>query len=241
MYVLLVCVWCSLDAGGLLMVVTAQPTVYAEILTPEADRKVGGQVDMRCTAMNLQSDHIVEWRSSRHLLRWGTTTFSTNQRFTFTTVISPEITVQNFAITDLQLNDTGVYVCNIKNSQVHIIDTSSVTVVVNPKLDPNDPAVSPPSTAWVVILAVCLVLLAVVLLVITVIVVFKVMIGGQNSDPEPTQPQTDDPLYTDLQVPVNIDIDYMIPTRPSDTNHHNHVEEEIENSDYETYEGSTRL
>ncbi|XP_033641939.1 uncharacterized protein LOC117302220 [Asterias rubens] len=61
MYVLLVCVWCSLDSGGLLMVVTAQPTVSAEILTPEADRKLGGQIIIRCTATNLESDHIVEW------------------------------------------------------------------------------------------------------------------------------------------------------------------------------------
>ncbi len=74
------------------MVVTAEPTVSAKILTPDADRKVGGHVDMRCTATNLESDHIVEWRSSQDVLRWGTTTFSTNQRFTFTTDISPEVT-----------------------------------------------------------------------------------------------------------------------------------------------------
>ena len=46
MYVLLVCVWCSLDAGGLLMVVTAQtPYVSPVILTAEADHKEGRQVD----------------------------------------------------------------------------------------------------------------------------------------------------------------------------------------------------
>ena len=43
------------------MVVTAQPTVSAMILTPWADRKEGGQVDMRCTATDLESDHIVAW------------------------------------------------------------------------------------------------------------------------------------------------------------------------------------
>ena len=46
MCVLLVCVWCSLDAGGLLMVVTAQtPYVSPVILTAEADHKEGRQVD----------------------------------------------------------------------------------------------------------------------------------------------------------------------------------------------------
>ena len=62
MYVVLLYVWCSLDAGGLLAVVTAQPTVSAMILTPEADRKEGGQVEMRCVATNLESNHLVEWR-----------------------------------------------------------------------------------------------------------------------------------------------------------------------------------
>ena len=63
--IFLLCVWCSLDAGRLLMVVTAQPTVSAMILTPWDDRKEGGQVDMRCTATNLESDHIVEWFTDR--------------------------------------------------------------------------------------------------------------------------------------------------------------------------------
>ena len=59
--IFLLCVLCSLDAGRLLMVVIAQPTVSAMILTPWDDRKdsEGGQVDMRCTATNLESDHIV--------------------------------------------------------------------------------------------------------------------------------------------------------------------------------------
>ncbi|XP_071800046.1 uncharacterized protein [Asterias amurensis] len=135
MYVLLVCVWCSLDAGGFLMVVTAQPTVYAEILTPEADRKEGGQVDMRCTATNLESHHIVEWRT-QFTLRWGETTYqNVNGRFIFVTSgVNTQTVVQDFTITNVQRADTDEYVCNV-NDPIQggghtIVATSSVTLSV---------------------------------------------------------------------------------------------------------------
>ncbi|XP_071800045.1 uncharacterized protein [Asterias amurensis] len=138
MYVLLVCVWCSLDAGGFLMVVTAQPTVFAEILTPEADRKDGGQVDMRCTAINLESHHIVAWRTEDPvlILRWGETTYqNVNGRFIFDTSVGVNTqTVQDFTITNVQRADTNEYVCNanepIPTGGNDIVATSSVTLSV---------------------------------------------------------------------------------------------------------------
>ncbi|XP_071805865.1 uncharacterized protein [Asterias amurensis] len=142
-YVLLVCVWCPLDAGGLLVVVTAQPIVSptptpkvsAEILTPEADRKVGGQVDMRCTATGLESKHIVELWSTRLnvTLRWNNYTFTSNNRFMFTTTYpSSGMVVQDFAITDLQIDDYGEFICNVrfrlKDGGSTIVATESVTL-----------------------------------------------------------------------------------------------------------------
>ena len=116
--IFLLCVWCSLDAGRLLMVVTAQPTVSAMILTPCADRKEGGQVDMRCTAINLESDHIVEWFTDtpRMTLAWNMSIVSTNPRFMFTTT-HPQTgtTIQDFTITDLQRNDTDAYLCTVND------------------------------------------------------------------------------------------------------------------------------
>ncbi len=92
--------------------------------------------------------------------------------------------------------DVGVYVCNIKNPTegYHIVESSYVTLaVLHPGLDPSDPTVSPPSSPWVVTLAVCLVLLAAFLLVISAIVTFNIIHGGQNSNqkPQPTESQTD--------------------------------------------------
>ncbi|XP_033632613.1 uncharacterized protein LOC117294354 [Asterias rubens] len=153
MFVLLVCIWCSLDAGGLLMVVTAQPTVtpasttavIAVILTPEADRKEGGRVDMRCTATNLESDHIVEWRSTEPYitLRWNDTTLTPNIRFMFnTTYPQSGMVVQDFTITNLQIDDYDEYVCNVNYpipSGGHtIIATSSVILSA-----PSYPVCSP--------------------------------------------------------------------------------------------------
>ncbi|XP_071800038.1 uncharacterized protein [Asterias amurensis] len=139
MYVLLVCVWCSLDAGGFLMVVSAQPTVYAEILTPEADRKEGGQVEMRCTATNLEPNHIVEWRTEDPIetLRWGgATVFNNNGRFIFDTSVdkATQTVVQDFTITNVQRSDTDEYVC-IVNDPLSIggglvVATSNVTLSV---------------------------------------------------------------------------------------------------------------
>ncbi|XP_071796050.1 uncharacterized protein [Asterias amurensis] len=131
MYVLMVCVWCSLDAGGFLMVVTAQPTVSAVILTPEADGKEGGQVDMRCTATNLVSDHIVEWRTEDPIetLRWDrSTVFNNDGRFIFgTSGANTHTVVQDFNITNVQRADTDEYVCNV----VYPIPTGGHTIVAS--------------------------------------------------------------------------------------------------------------
>ncbi|XP_033636834.1 mucin-5AC-like [Asterias rubens] len=120
------------------MVVTAQPTVYAEILTPAADRKEGGQVDMRCTATNLETDHVVEWRTDDPYttLRWGETTYqNVNGRFIFdTSGVNTQTVVQDFTITNVQRADTDEYVCNviypIPTGGNTIVATSNVTLSV---------------------------------------------------------------------------------------------------------------
>ena len=119
------------------MVVTAQPTVSAMILTPVADRKEGGQVDMKCTATNLESDHIVEWATEdpEMSLRWGMSTLATNPRFMFTTTYPQTgTTIQDFTITDLQRDDTDEYVCKvndpIQGGGNNILATSNVTLSV---------------------------------------------------------------------------------------------------------------
>ena len=108
------------------MVVTAQPTVSAMILTPWADRKEGGQVDMRCTATNLESDHIVEWitEDPRMSLTWGMSTVSSNPRFMFTTT-HPQTgtTIQDFTITDLQRDDTDEYLCTVNDPMSRLEET----------------------------------------------------------------------------------------------------------------------
>ncbi|XP_071805797.1 uncharacterized protein [Asterias amurensis] len=138
MYVLLVCVWCSLDAGGLPMVATADPTVIAVILTPEADREEDGQVDMRCTATNLQPDSIVEWMTKNRMnvnpdvtLRWNDTTITSNSRFMYaTTYPGSGMVVQYLTITDLQIEDYDEYICNVNHPITGggstIVATSSV-------------------------------------------------------------------------------------------------------------------
>ncbi|XP_071800029.1 uncharacterized protein [Asterias amurensis] len=121
------------------MVVSAQLTVYAEILTPEADRKEGGQVDMRCIATDLGSDRIVAWRTEDPIetLRWGGATFNNNNgRFIFDTSVdtATQTVVQDFTITNVQRADTDEYVCNvnypIQGGGNTIVATSSVTLSV---------------------------------------------------------------------------------------------------------------
>ncbi|XP_033636833.1 uncharacterized protein LOC117297795 [Asterias rubens] len=125
--------------SGFLMVVTAQPTVYAEILTPEADRKEGGQVDMRCTATNLETDHIVAWRTEYPdlVLRWGEDTYqNVNGRFIFDTLVgvNTQTVVQDFTITNVLRADTDQYVCNVNDPMQSggntIVATSNVTLSV---------------------------------------------------------------------------------------------------------------
>ncbi|XP_071805627.1 uncharacterized protein [Asterias amurensis] len=132
--VLLVFVWCSLDAGGLLMVVTARPYVYAEILTPEADRKVGGRVVMRCTAMNLQSDHIVKWSTDDacYYYRWIDQPLTYNRRFIYTTRY-PErgMVVQDLTITDLQTDDyNAIFCCLVFRTRFRNVDVEATSEVI---------------------------------------------------------------------------------------------------------------
>ncbi|XP_071805626.1 uncharacterized protein [Asterias amurensis] len=154
--VLLVCVWCSLNAGGLLMIATAQPiatttpvvSVTSVILTPAADRKEGGRVVIRCTATNLESDHIVEWRSTRPdtTLWWKESKQTNINRYVFkTTSAQSEMVVQDFTITDLQIEDYDEYVCNvnhpIRGGGNTIIATSSVflSAPLYPVCSPSGP------------------------------------------------------------------------------------------------------
>ncbi len=153
-HLFLVCLF-VFGSGGVLMVAAAQSTTSkpaepvvsatAMILTPEADRNEGGLVDMRCVAMNFESDHIVEWRSKHPnaTLRWNDTTLTTNRRFMFTTTyLQTGMVVQNFTITDLQIDDYDGYVCNVKYPMMgggHIIVATS-SVMLSP---PSYPICSP--------------------------------------------------------------------------------------------------
>ncbi len=107
------------------MVVTAEPTVSAVILTPEADRKEGGQVDMKCNATNHESNHIVEWRVEDPwtTLRWGGSTITANPRFIFHTINQEPNTVeQRFTIVDLHIDDIDDYVCAVREP-TQVLDT----------------------------------------------------------------------------------------------------------------------
>ncbi|XP_071799910.1 uncharacterized protein [Asterias amurensis] len=231
MYVLLVCVWCSLDAGGFLMVVTAQPTVYAEILTPEADRKEGGQVDMRCTATNLESDHIVEWRTGNpdRTLRWGESNVDNNNgRFIFDTSVgvNTRTVVQDFVITNVQRADTGQYVCSVKNpiptgGGYNTIARSSVTLSVlylasmTPKnIEVSTTMTAPFSTPLVVAFIVLAVTIFVVVIIHVVILIFRVrqkrLIKRLRSEKENQVTQADP--YMELQLTEDENRIYMEPT-----------------------------
>ncbi|XP_071805796.1 uncharacterized protein [Asterias amurensis] len=99
------------------MVVTAQlqRTVAAVILTSEANRKEGGQVDMTCTATNLGAGDIVAWRTEdpEKVLIWGPNRITTQSRFVFNTWYTSISTVQNFTIMNVQRSDTDEYVCTV--------------------------------------------------------------------------------------------------------------------------------
>ncbi|XP_071799912.1 uncharacterized protein [Asterias amurensis] len=226
MYVLLVCVWCSLDAGGFLMVVTAQPTVSAEILTPEADRKEGGQVDMRCTATNLESHHIVEWLTEDPIktLRWGgATVFNNNGRFIFDTSVdkATQTVVQDFTITNVQRSDTNQYVCIVNDplptGGYDIVARSSVTlsVLYVPSITPQNNDITstmtaPSSTQWTVAFIVLAVALFVVVIIILILrdVRQKRLIKRLRSKKES---QVTQPPYTELQPTEDRNRVYMEP------------------------------
>ena len=134
--------------GGQLVVVTAEPMVSAWIVTPEADRVEGGQVEMRCNATNLEQDHVVEWRTEDPVmpLRWGDHTITPNSRFEYqTTHTGSGQTTQVITITDLQRDDADEYVCNvndpIQGGGSNIVATSSVmlSVLYFPICSPNGP------------------------------------------------------------------------------------------------------
>ncbi|XP_022090203.1 uncharacterized protein LOC110979044 [Acanthaster planci] len=106
-----------LYVSGLVGVVGAQPTATAWIVSPERDQKIGGRVEMRCVASNLEENHTVEWRTENLTLRWGDTTVGGNDpRFMFETKQTGNRTItQEFNINDLQSGDDDEYVCNVKD------------------------------------------------------------------------------------------------------------------------------
>ncbi|XP_022090403.1 uncharacterized protein LOC110979148 isoform X2 [Acanthaster planci] len=111
----LLCSW--LLCSGLWMVVSSEPSVTAWIVTPERDWKIGGLVEMRCVATNLEEDHLVEWETQGPTLslRWGNQTIGgTDNRFMFETKqTGVGETTQDFNITDLQWSDDNEYICNV--------------------------------------------------------------------------------------------------------------------------------
>ncbi|XP_038044287.1 uncharacterized protein LOC119718925 [Patiria miniata] len=138
MYFCLLSWWCILHANRILMVISAEPTVTAWIITPEADRKEGGRVEMRCVATNLEADHVVEWMTEDPTLtlRWGNVTLArTGRRFVFETMQTMiGQTTQMFTITDLERGDTDEYICNvhgpIAGGGYFIVATAKVNLTV---------------------------------------------------------------------------------------------------------------
>ncbi len=236
MYVMLVCVWCSLDAGGFRVVVSAQPTVYAEILTPEADRLEGEQVDMRCTATNLESDHFVEWISENPVLvlRWGGATLDDNNgRFIFNTSVDmgTQTVVQDFTIINVQRADTDEYVCNVNDPILgegyEIIATSRVTlsvtslnngpIVTMTILISSDPVSS--SSPWILAFMVAMFFVFTLFFIIVILIFCRVrqnrLIKSLRSvkEPQVTKAET----YIELQPTEDTNRVYMEPTTAAET------------------------
>ncbi len=117
--------------------VGGQPTVHTEFLTPEADRKEGGEVRMRCTTANLQQTHLVEWRTVNRTLSWDDTFYTLNDaRYSIHSqwMAGNTVNVIVFSITDLQRKDTKDYICNVRlqnpTGEFEIIATGKLTLSV---------------------------------------------------------------------------------------------------------------
>ncbi|XP_038062099.1 uncharacterized protein LOC119732596 [Patiria miniata] len=126
-------VLCLLDG----QVASIAPEVCAWIVTPEADRKAGGELEMRCLATDLESNHLVEWSDrppdqvtyDHHLL----TSSDEIGRYHFHTEQTGTTLTKYFIIHDLRAEDTGEYFCNIcevTDGLKLLLSTSSVAVSV---------------------------------------------------------------------------------------------------------------
>ncbi len=71
----------------MLLIVTAQAQLTAEILRPESDRKEGGQVQIKCTATNFNfQNYILEWQKDGITLKSNEETVTSDPKLIFSTV-----------------------------------------------------------------------------------------------------------------------------------------------------------
>ena len=93
-------VLCLLNAGRIVLAVTAEPpTLAAEILTPESDRQEGGELHMKCTATNYDFKiYTLEWQKDNITLRRNEETNTSDPRFNFSTMHELNITTELLGI-----------------------------------------------------------------------------------------------------------------------------------------------
>ncbi len=103
-----------------------------DVLTPLADRKEGGQVQLMCKATNFDSQHtILEWRKDGTPFRRGEDTATADPRHMFDSVRILDTVTQELTITNLQTDDTGEYVCNVIDSRA----TGPSTILATDRVD----------------------------------------------------------------------------------------------------------
>ncbi len=126
--------WCSLHAGRSPLIVTAKPLMLsAEILTPEAERKEGGRVLMKCTATNFDSQHVVfEWQKDNITSRQGEGTVTSDPRFSFVTEYEMNniVIIIQLIITGVHRDDSGMYTCNVIDTRGASGDNLAASVSV---------------------------------------------------------------------------------------------------------------
>ncbi|XP_038062079.1 uncharacterized protein LOC119732582 [Patiria miniata] len=134
---------CSMLVGflclnALVMVAVAQ-TVSAWIVEPRSNGaiKEGDVVHMTCVARYLYKYHTLEWVTGSppyHTLRWGRASITTDPRFVFETTERPTsrlLVIQDFTITNVKREDSGEYVCNVKNINTDPGDNIEASASIN--------------------------------------------------------------------------------------------------------------
>ncbi len=133
-------VWCLIiDAGGFLMVVNGEPVALQVFIGVEQAYsriiKEGDDVNLRCVATNLQSNHAVEWSARDPLPTLiGDTGTVNNDRFKLVSSPFGNHQVLDISIQGVLRGDAGDYVCTvyepIQTGGRVIVTSSSVTLSV---------------------------------------------------------------------------------------------------------------